>query len=124
MKHYGNEICIISGSTFTKGNIVFSASLSVDEAVKKLDIKGNDIKAKISDVALILRERVNKTEKRQLPHNLKSRYTKISRTIFSGLIVRLDKRRWAGNLKQVKTKSTSEMLRLLQQVGCRNHTII
>ena len=70
MKHYGNEICIISGSTFTKGNIVFSASLSVDEAVKKLDIKGNDIKAKIGDVALILRERVNKTEKRQLPHNL------------------------------------------------------
>lgn len=85
MKYYGNEICIISGSTFIKGNIVFSASLSVDEAVKKLDIKGNDIKAKIGDVALILRGRVNKTKKRQLPHNLISRYTKISRTIFSGL---------------------------------------
>ena len=27
LKHYGDKICIISGSTFTKGNIVFSASL-------------------------------------------------------------------------------------------------
>ena len=27
LKHYGDKICIISGSTFTKGNILFSASL-------------------------------------------------------------------------------------------------
>ena len=71
MKHYGDEIYIISGSTFTKNNIVLSASLLNDEAVKKLDIKGNDIKAKIRDVALILLEEINKAEKRQLPDNLK-----------------------------------------------------
>ena len=35
----GDKICIIGGTTFTKGNIVFSTSLSVDKAVKKLDIK-------------------------------------------------------------------------------------
>ena len=39
--------------------------------MKKLDIKGNDIKAKIRDVALILLEEINKAEKRQLPDNLK-----------------------------------------------------
>ena len=60
LKHYGDKICTISGSTFMKGNIVLSASLSVDEAVKKLEVKGNDLKAKIRDVALILREDINK----------------------------------------------------------------
>ena len=39
--------------------------------MKKLDIKGNDIMAKIRDVALILLEEINKAEKRQLPDNLK-----------------------------------------------------
>ena len=71
MKHYGDKICIIRCSTFTKGNIVFSASLSVDEAMKKLDIKGSDLKAKIRDAALFLREEIKKEEKRQLPENLK-----------------------------------------------------
>ena len=51
--------------------MVFSACLPVDVAVKKLDIQGNDLKAKIRDVALILREEINKAEKRQLPENLK-----------------------------------------------------
>lgn len=74
MKHYGDEISIISGSTFTKNNIVLSASLSNDEAVKKLDIKDNDIKAKIRDVALSLLEEINKEEKGQLPNNLKIQY--------------------------------------------------
>ena len=34
-ENYGDKICIISGSNFTTGNMIFGASLSVDEAVKK-----------------------------------------------------------------------------------------
>ena len=79
MKHYGDEICIISGSTFTKNNIVLSASLSNDEAVKKQDIKGNGIKAKICDVALILLEEINKAEKGQLPNNLKIQKSEVEK---------------------------------------------
>ena len=62
---------MISGSTFIKGNIVYSAPMSVDETVKNIDIKSNDIKAKIHDVAFILQEEIKKAEERQLSNNLK-----------------------------------------------------
>ena len=45
--------------------------MSVDEAVKNIDIKSNDIKAKIHDVVFILQEEIKKAEKRQLSNNLK-----------------------------------------------------
>ena len=84
LKHYGDEISIISGSTFTKNNIVLSASLSNDEAVKKQDIKGNGIKAKIRDVALILLEEINKEEKGQLPNNLKIQKSEVEKNRADG----------------------------------------
>ena len=116
MKYYGDKICIISGSIFTKGNIFLSASLPVDEAVKKLDIKGNDIKAKIRDVALILRDEINNAEKRQLPDHLKIEdiqkgdidKPELVELVFQNLIGGPDSRRWANNLKQIRTISISE----------------
>ena len=45
--------------------------MSVDEAVKNVDIKSNDIKAKIHDVAFMLQEEIKKAGKGQLSNNLK-----------------------------------------------------
>ena len=116
LKHYGDKICIISGNTFTKDNMVFTASLSVNEAVKKLDVKGNDLKVKIRDVALILLEEINKSEKKQLPENLKIEdiqksevdIPELLKLSFQNIIGGPDSRRWASNLKQIRTKSISE----------------
>ena len=96
--------------------MVFTASLSVNEAVKKLDVKGNDLKVKIRDVALILLEEINKSEKKQLPENLKIEdiqksevdIPELLKLSFQNIIGEPDSRRWASNLKQIGTKSISE----------------
>ena len=45
--------------------------MSLDEAVQKLDIKGDDMKTKVRDIALLLREEINRAERFPLPNNLK-----------------------------------------------------
>ena len=54
-KCYGEKICIVNGNK-RKGNILYGSSLSLEEAVQKLDIKGDDMKTKVKDITLLLRE--------------------------------------------------------------------
>ena len=44
-KYYGEKICMVSGNK-RKGNMLYGSSLSLDETVQKLDIKGDDMKNK------------------------------------------------------------------------------
>ena len=84
--------------------------------MNKLNVKGNDLKAKIRDVALILREELKKSEKRQLPDNLKIDHIQkgevnipeLLNIFFENLIGGPDSPHWASNLKQIRMKSTSE----------------
>ena len=70
-KRYGEKICIVSGNK-RKGNILYGSSLSLEEAVQKLDIKGDgDMKTKVKDIALLLREEINRAEIFPLPNNSK-----------------------------------------------------
>ena len=100
--------------------MVFSASLSVD---------GADLKAKIRDVALILREEINKSEKRQLLENLKIEdvqkgevdIPELLKLFFQNLIGGPDSRRWASNLKQIKTKSIGEGVVFAATSGLKDH---
>ena len=52
---YGDRICILSGNT-KSGNIVYSASSSIEEAIRRQDTRASDLKIKVRDVALALRE--------------------------------------------------------------------
>ena len=45
-KHNGDDILISSGTSRT-GNIVYSASISLKEAIRKVDFKDNDLKGKV-----------------------------------------------------------------------------
>ena len=54
-KYCGEKTCIVSGNK-RKGNILYGSSLSLEEAVQKLDIKGDDMKTKVKDITLLLRE--------------------------------------------------------------------
>ena len=74
------------------------------------------IKEKIRDVALVLREEISKTEESQLPDNLKIEdiqkgevdIPELVELFFQNLRGGPDSRRWASNLKQIRTKSISE----------------
>ena len=114
-KYYGEKICIVSGNK-RKDNILYGSSLSLDEAVQKLDIKGNDMKTKVRDIALLLREEINWMERFPLPNNLKIEDIKrgevtvpeLVATFFQNLIGGPDVRHWESNFKKIRIKSMSE----------------
>ena len=54
-KYYSEKLCIVSGNK-RKANILYGSSLSLGEAVQKLDIKGDDMKTKVRDIAILLSE--------------------------------------------------------------------
>ena len=54
-KCHDEKKCVVCGNK-TKGNILYGSSLSLEEAVQKLDIKGDDMKTKVKDITLLLRE--------------------------------------------------------------------
>ena len=61
-KHNGDDILISSG-TSRKGNVVYSASMSLKEAVRKVDFKDNDLKGKVREMALMLRKEIFRAKK-------------------------------------------------------------
>ena len=87
--------------------------MSLDEAVQKLHIKGDDMKTKVRDIALLLREEINRAERFPLPNNLKIEDIKrgevtvpeLATTFFQNLIGGPDVRRLESNLKKIRTKS-------------------
>ena len=64
-KHNGDDILISSG-TSNKGN-VYSASMSLEEAVRK----DNDLKGKVGEMVLMLRKEIFRAKKVLLPKYLK-----------------------------------------------------
>ena len=52
------KICIVNGNK-RKGNILCGSSLSLEGAVQKLHIKGDDMKIRVRDIVLLLREEIN-----------------------------------------------------------------
>ena len=119
-KCYGEKIRIVSGNK-RKGNILYGSSLSLQEAVQELDVKGDDMKTKVRDIALLPREEINRAESFPLPNNLKIEDIKRvevtvpeSVTIFlQNFIGGPDVRGWESNLKKVRTKSMSICLHML-----------
>ena len=61
-KHNGDDTLISSG-TSRKGNVVYSASMSLKEAVRTVDFKVNDLKGKIREMALMLRKEIFRAKK-------------------------------------------------------------
>lgn len=68
----GEKICTDSGNN-RKNNTLYDSSLSLDEAVQKRDIKGDAMKMKVRDIALLLREEIigRRDSPQPLPINLK-----------------------------------------------------
>ena len=114
-KCYGEKTCIVSGNK-RKGNILYGTSLSLEEAVQKRDIKGDDMKTKVRDIALLLREEINRAERFPLSNNLKTKDIKrgevtvpeLVTNFFQNLIGVPDVRRWESNFKKIRIKSMSE----------------
>ena len=69
-KHNGDDILISSG-TSRKGNVVYSAFMSLKEAIRKVDFKDNDLKGKVREMALMLRKEIFRGKKPLLPKDLK-----------------------------------------------------
>ena len=114
-KYYSEKLCIVSGNK-RKANILYGSSLSLGEAVQKLDIKGDDMKTKVRDIALLLREEINRAERFPLSNNLKTKDIKrgevtvpeLVTNFFQNLIGVPDVRRWESNFKKIRIKSMSE----------------
>ena len=102
-KCYGEKICIGSGNN-RKNNTLYDRSLSLDEAVQKRDIKGDAMKMKVRDIALLLREEIigRRDSPQPLPINLKIEDIKrgevavreLVTTFFQNLIGGPHGRRW------------------------------
>ena len=114
-KYYSEKICIARGDK-RKGNILYRSSLSLEEVVQKVDTKSDDMKTKVRDIALILREEISRAERFSLPNNLKIEDIKrgelavpeLVATFFQNLIFRPDVRRCESNFKKIRIKSMSE----------------
>ena len=68
-KHNGDDILISSG-TSRNGNVVYSASMSLEEAARKVDFKDNDLKGKVREMALIVPKEIFRAKKPLLPKDL------------------------------------------------------
>ena len=55
-KHNGD--ILISSGTSKRGNVVYSASMSLKETVRKVAFKNNDLKGEVRGMALILRKEI------------------------------------------------------------------
>ena len=74
------------------------------------------MKTKVRDIALLLREQINRAERFPLPNNLKIEDIKrgevtvpeLVSTFFQNLIGEPDVRRWESNFKKIRIKSMSE----------------
>ena len=94
-KHNGDDILIST----------YSASMSLEEAVRKGDIKDNDLKGKVRKMALMLRKEIFRSKKSLLPRGLKPSETQkgeaevpeIISIFFQNLIPGPDSRRWEGS---------------------------
>ena len=110
-KHNGDDILISSG-TSRKGNVVYSASMSLKEAVKKVDFKDNDLKGKVREMALMLRKKIFRAKKTLLPKDLKLsdiekgevEIPELISIFFHNLIAGPDSRRWKGGRKAIRTQ--------------------
>ena len=69
LKRFGDEVCIIKGST-RQGNIIFSKTLSISDAFHEENgtTKWQDVQ--LRDAALVLCETILSTESKPLPENL------------------------------------------------------
>ena len=113
------------GGNKRKGNILYDSSLSLDEAVQKLDIKGDDMKTKVRDIALLLREEINRAERFPLPNNLKIEDIKRGEVTVPELVITFsenlgpDARRWESKFKKLIIKSMSEDAVFAATVGLK-----
>ena len=69
LKRFGDEVCIIKGST-RQGNIIFSKTLSISDAFHKENSTTKWQDVQLRDAALVLRENILSTESKPLPKNL------------------------------------------------------
>ena len=69
LKRFGDEVCIIKGST-RQGNIIFSRTLSISYASYKENSTTRLQEAQLRDAALVLHEIILSSESKPLPENL------------------------------------------------------
>ena len=93
-----------------KGNVVYSASMSLKEAVRKVEFKDNDLKGKVRVMALIPCKKI------LLPKDLKLsdiekgevEIPELISIFFHNLIAAPDSRRWKGGRKAIRTQPLCE----------------
>ena len=54
-----------------QGNVVYSVSMSLEEVVRKVDLKDNDLKGKVREMALMIHKKTFRAKKALLPKDLK-----------------------------------------------------
>ena len=113
-KHNGDDTLISSGKS-RKGNIVYSASMSLEEAVRKTDVTDNDFK-EVPEMALMFRKEIFNAKLTLLPKDVK--FLDIEKgdveipepisVFFQNLIAGPDSRRWKESRKAIRTQSLCE----------------
>ena len=114
-KHNGDDISISSGRS-RKGNVVYSATMSLEEAIRKVDVKDNDFKGKVREMAVILRKEIFKAKRPLLLKDLKLldigqgeiEIPELISIFSKNLIAGPDSRLWKGSRKAIRTQSLCE----------------
>ena len=69
LKQFGDEVCIIKGSTRQR-NIIFSKNLSISDAFHKENSATKSQDVQLRDAFLVFREAILSSESKPLPENL------------------------------------------------------
>ena len=107
LKQFGDEGCIIKGST-REGNIIFSKNLSISDAFHKENSTTKLQDVQLRDAALVLRETILSSESNPLPENLTTdsvlhgtiNVPPILSQLFEYLICGPDSSRWKSDAKR------------------------
>ena len=115
LRKHNDDNTLISSGKSRKGNIVYSASMSLKETVRKIDVTDNDLK-EVQEMVLIFRKEIFNAKLTLLPKDVK--FSDIEKgeveipepisIFFQNLIAGRDSRRWKESRKAIRTQSLCE----------------
>ena len=107
LKRFGDDVCIINGST-RRGNIIFNKTWSISDAFHNENSTTKSQDVQLKDAALVLCQIILSIKSKTLPENLTTDFVLNGKTdvppklsqFFQFLICGPDSRRWKSDAKQ------------------------
>ena len=126
LKRFGDDVCIINGST-RQGNIIFNKTWSISDAFHNENSTTKSQDVQLKHAALVLCQIILSIKSKTLPENLTTDFVLNGKTdvppklsqFFQYLICGPDSRRWKSDAKQRHIQSIGQYVIFPASSGCK-----